>query len=255
MRGPDPEARCMPPSRLGVRRRRRKEYIDAVASPLEKKPIVVTGGGGGLGGAVVDAFVAAGAICYLPHRGFGAESRRGVEVVGGVDLANETEVAGFYALVPPLWASIHLAGGYGGAPFVETTLHAFHEQLEMNLTTTFLCCREAVRSMKRSGAGRIVNVCSKAALVPSGGAVAYAAAKAGVAALTRSLAEEVRSEGILVNAVAPSLIDTVANRSAMPKADFSRWPKPSEIAKAILWLASPENSLTSGSVFPVYGAA
>jgi NAD(P)-dependent dehydrogenase (short-subunit alcohol dehydrogenase family) len=225
-----------------------------MASDLEAKRVVVTGGHGGLGGAVVDAFVAAGAVCYLPQRGAATESGRGREVVGGVDLTNEADVVAFYAGLPPIWASIHLAGGYAGAPFVETTREALQDQLGMNLTTAFLCCREAVRSMRRSGAGRIVNVCSKAALVPSGGAVAYAVAKAGVAALTRSLAEEVKSENIFVNAVAPSIIDTMANRAAMPKADTSRWPKPSEIAKTILWLASPENGLTTGAVVPVYGS-
>src|SRR5580658_6835148 len=226
-----------------------------MASDLEAKRVVVTGAHGGLGGAVVDAFVSAGALCYLPQRGSATESGHGREVVGGVDLTNEADVVAFCAGLPPIWASIHLAGGYAGAPFVETTREALQDQLGMNLTTAFLCCREAVRSMQRSGAGRIVNVCSKAALVPSGGAVAYAVAKAGVAALTRSLAEEVKSENILVNAVAPSIIDTIANRAAMPKADASRWPKPSEIAKTILWLASPENSLTTGAVVPVYGSA
>jgi NAD(P)-dependent dehydrogenase (short-subunit alcohol dehydrogenase family) len=222
---------------------------------LEEKRIVVTGGDGGLGRAVVEAFVAGGAVCYLPQRSASAGSRPGVEVFPGVDLSREPEVIAFYARLPPLWGSVHLAGGYAGAPFVETTMSAFLGQLDMNLTTAFLCCREAVRSMRRSGAGRIVNVCSKAALVPSGGAVSYAVAKAGVAALTRSLAEEVKGESILVNAVAPSIIDTAANRAAMPKADPSRWPKPEEIAQAILWLASPQNRLTSGAVVPVYGAS
>jgi NAD(P)-dependent dehydrogenase (short-subunit alcohol dehydrogenase family) len=225
-----------------------------MAFHLDAKRVVLTGGNGGLGGAVVDAFVAAGAVCCLPQRGPVAESRPGVEVVAGVDLTNEAHVTAFYARLPPIWASVHIAGGYAGAPFVDTTLDAFHEQLDMNLTTAFLCCREAVRSMKRGGAGRIVNVCSKAALVPSGGAVAYAVSKAGVAALTRSLAEEVKADGIWVNAVAPSIIDTRANRAAMPKADPAPWPKPSEIAKAILWLASPENGLTTGAVVPVYGS-
>jgi len=227
----------------------------AMTLELEDKRIVVTGGGGGLGRAVVEAFIAAGAICYLPQRGHeSGEPRRGVEVLTGVDLSKEAEVTALYAHLPPLWASIHLAGGYAGAPFVETTMDAFREQIDVNLTTAFLCCREAVRNMRRGGAGRIVNVCSKAALVPGGGAVAYAVAKAAVAALTRSLAEEIKSERILVNAVAPSIIDTAANRAAMPKADASRWPKPEEIAHAILWLASPENGLTSGDVVPVYGS-
>jgi NAD(P)-dependent dehydrogenase (short-subunit alcohol dehydrogenase family) len=226
-----------------------------MALEFEDRRIVVTGGNGGLGRAVVEAFVGAGAVCYLPQRTASAESRPGIEVFPGVDLSKEAEVTALYGRLPPIWASIHLAGGYAGIPFVETTMHAFLEQLDMNLTTAFLCCREAVRNMRRVGIGRIVNVCSKAAVVPTGGAVAYAVAKGAVAALTRSLAEEVKSESILVNAVAPSIIDTAANRAAMPKADASRWPKPKEIARTILWLASPDNALTSGAVIPVYGSS
>jgi NAD(P)-dependent dehydrogenase (short-subunit alcohol dehydrogenase family) len=226
-----------------------------MALGLEDKRIVITGGGGGLGSSVVDAFVAAGAVCYLPELGKTPHARRGVEVHPDVDLSREADVTALYAGLPPLWASVHLAGGYAGGPFVDTTLEGFRRQLDMNVTTAFLCCREAVRSMRRGGGGRIVNVCSKAALEPSGGAVAYAVAKAGVAALTRSLSEEVKADGILVNAVAPSIIDTPANRAAMPKSDPSHWPKPAEIARAIVWLASPENGLTSGAVIPVYGTS
>jgi NAD(P)-dependent dehydrogenase (short-subunit alcohol dehydrogenase family) len=91
--------------------------------------------------------------------------------------------------------------------------------------------------------------------VPAGGSIAYAASKAALVALTQCLAEEVKGQGILVNAVAPSTIDTAANRRAMPRADFSRWVKPAELAREILWLASPENSATSGAVVPAYGLA
>jgi len=108
--------------------------------------------------------------------------------------------------------------------------------------------------MSGSG-GRIVNVSSRAALVPAGGSLAYAVSKAAVVSLTQCLAEEVRPQHILVNAVAPSTMDTPANRAAMPKADFNRWTKPAEVAAAILWLASPQNTATSGAVVPVYGNA
>jgi NAD(P)-dependent dehydrogenase (short-subunit alcohol dehydrogenase family) len=105
------------------------------------------------------------------------------------------------------------------------------------------------------GGGRIVNVAARVVEVPVAGAVAYSVSKAGVAALTRSLAVEVRGDGILVNAILPSIIDTPANRAAMPNADTARWPKPDELAGTILWLASPENRLTSGALVPVYGRA
>jgi NAD(P)-dependent dehydrogenase (short-subunit alcohol dehydrogenase family) len=219
---------------------------------LTGRYVVITGGRGGLGGAVVDAFVAAGAVCHLPERG-AAPARPGVDAIPNVDLGNEEAVRALYAGLPPLWASVHLAGGYAGAPFVQTSLAELRAQIEINLNTAFLCCREAVRRM--TGGGRIVNVVSRAALVPAGGSIAYAASKAALVSLTQCLAEEVKAQKILVNAVAPSTIDTPANRAAMPKADPGRWAKPADLAQTILWLASPENVLTSGAIVPVYGAS
>jgi NAD(P)-dependent dehydrogenase (short-subunit alcohol dehydrogenase family) len=105
--------------------------------------------------------------------------------------------------------------------------------------------------------GRIVNVAARQALEPrlGGGTVAYTIAKAGVAALTTALGAEVAADGILVNAVAPSIMDTPANRAAMPRAQFEAWPKVEEVAATILFLGSPENSVTRGAVVPVYGRA
>jgi NAD(P)-dependent dehydrogenase (short-subunit alcohol dehydrogenase family) len=130
-------------------------------------------------------------------------------------------------------------------------------QLDSNLIACFLCCRAAVRAMRINGIGRIVNVAARPALEPRSGAgmAAYTVAKAGVAALTVALAEEVAKGGILVNAVAPSIMDTPANRKAMPKADFAAWPKVDEVAATILFLASPENTVTRGAIVPVYGKA
>jgi NAD(P)-dependent dehydrogenase (short-subunit alcohol dehydrogenase family) len=103
--------------------------------------------------------------------------------------------------------------------------------------------------------GRIVNVAARPALEPRTGAgmAAYTIAKSGVAALTMALAEEVAKDGILVNAVAPSTMDTPANRKAMPKANFEKWPKVEDVAATILFLASPDNAVTRGGVVPVYG--
>ncbi len=224
---------------------------------LEGKQVVITGGDGALGVAVVAAFTAAGAGCHLPvfGPGGGSDSSPGVRVTGKIDLTDETAVTGYFADLPPLWASVHLAGGYAAKPITDTSRADLDRQLALNLVTSFLCCREAVKAMRKSGGGRIVNVAARVVDIPIGGAVAYSVSKAGVAALTRSLAVETRGDGILVNAILPSIIDTPANRAAMPKADPARWPKPDELARAILWLASPENRITTGALVPVYGAA
>jgi NAD(P)-dependent dehydrogenase (short-subunit alcohol dehydrogenase family) len=222
--------------------------------------VVVTGGTGALGSAVVGALLEAGARCHVPYiheaeaERFPHRRHERVTLVAGANLADEAMVARLYGGIAPLWASIHIAGGFAMAPIAETDKAALMAQVEMNLTSCFLCCRAAVRAMK-SGGGRIVNVASRPALEPRLGAgmIAYTVAKAGVAALTEALAQEVAGDGILVNAVAPSIMDTAVNRKDMPKADFALWPKVEEVAATILFLASPENKVTRGAVVPVYG--
>jgi NAD(P)-dependent dehydrogenase (short-subunit alcohol dehydrogenase family) len=221
---------------------------------LDGKNVVITGGDGALGQAVVQAFRAAGAICHLPLIGSPSGGAvAGIRATGPVNLTDEAAVEAYYAALPPLAASVHLAGGFKAKPIAETTRADLAQQLELNLVTAFLCCREAVKALRKSGGGRIVNVGSRAVDQPAKEQVAYAISKSGVAALTRALAVEVRDQGIQVNAVLPSIIDTPANRTAMPKADYNRWPKAEEIARTIVWLASEENRLTSGALIPVYG--
>jgi NAD(P)-dependent dehydrogenase (short-subunit alcohol dehydrogenase family) len=233
-----------------------------MGTELEGRHVVVTGAAGGLGPAVVEALLAAGATCHLPARGRGRDASDGGRqsaralTVGGVDLTDENAVRAFYASRPPLWASVHVAGGFQAAPLLDTSLADLRGQLELNLATAFLCCREAARNMRAGGSGgRIVNVGSRASAVPAGGSVAYTVSKAGVAALTQVLGDELRGDAILVNAVLPSIIDTPANRAAMPNAEHARWPRPAEIAATIAWLVSPANGLTSGALIPVYGRA
>lgn len=210
---------------------------------MQGRHVVVTGGKGALGGAVVAWLEARGAVVHVPD-------------IATVDLSDEAQATAYYGALPPLWASIQLAGGFAMAPITETTFAGFEKQWRMNTVTCFLACREAVRSIRRSGGGgRIVNIAARPVAVPAPGMTAYVASKAGVAAITQSLAAEVARDGILVNAVLPSIIDTPANRGAMPAADHVTWPKPAEIAEVIGFLASPQNTLTSGSLVPVYGRA
>jgi NAD(P)-dependent dehydrogenase (short-subunit alcohol dehydrogenase family) len=131
-------------------------------------------------------------------------------------------------------------------------------QLETNLVSAYLCSRSAAMALRSLGdGGRIVNVAARQALEQrlGSGSVAYTIAKAAVAALTTALGAELAKEGILVNAVAPSIMDTPSNRTAMPNADFQSWPKVEDVAATILFLASPANTVTRGAVVPVYGRA
>lgn len=211
---------------------------------FSNRHVVVTGGTGALGKAVVDALRDSGAVCHVASR----------ETLG--DLADEAAVARFYAGLPALWASIHVAGGYASAPIVSTDKAFLEAQLDTNLMSAYLCSRAAVARMRKSGGGgRIVNVASRPALEPrlGAGSIAYTVAKAAVAALTTALGQELAKEDILVNAVAPSMMDTPANRAAMPDGDFAAWPKVAEVAGTILFLASPANTVARGAVVPVYG--
>ena len=144
------------------------------------------------------------------------------------------------------------------SPIGEAEPEVFSQMMDANAGTTFLCSRAAARSMLASGtAGRIVNVTARAGIDPrkGSGMSAYTASKAAVAAITVALAEELKNNGILVNAVAPSTLDTPANRKAMPKADFSKWVSLDAAAEAIVHLASPENRTISGALVPLYGRA
>ena len=227
------------------------------------RTVVVTGGTGALGAAVVGALIAQGARCIVPcvHAAeaerFAHRGDKNVTLVSVRDLADEADVGRVYAEAgAPPWASIHIAGGFAMGKVADTDQKALMAQIDGNLVSCFLCCRAAVNAMGKNG-GRIVNVAARPALEWRSGAgmSAYAIAKSGVAVLTTTLAEEVAKDGILVNAVAPSIMDTPANRAAMPKADHAAWPKVEEVAATILFLASPANRVTRGAIVPVYGKA
>ena len=221
--------------------------------------VVISGGTGGLGASVVEAFLAQGAEVHLPiieaelptHLAWRGDAR---VHSAKVSLDDEAQVTAFYTALPALWASIHLVGGFAMAKIEDTSLGEFEQQWRMNAVTCFLGCREAVKAIRKTGkGGRIVNVAARPAVAPVGGMIAYASSKATVASITQSLAAEVVHDDILVNAVLPSTIDTPMNRKSQPNADFSKWPRPAQIASTIAFLASETNAVTTGTLVPVYG--
>lgn len=234
---------------------------------LNELHFVITGGAGALGTAVVELLVESGANCSVPcfneqeHEDFKLSDHQDIFTKVGVDLSNDEQTQSFYQDAVdeqgPLWGSIHIAGGFGMGKIEDTPQSDFEKQLQMNTVTCYNSCRTAIQWFRKSNysGGRIVNIASRPAVEPrqGKGMTAYTVSKAGVAALTQSLAAEVASEDILVNAIAPSIIDTPQNRKGMPDADYTNWPKPKQLAQQIAYLVSPENEVTRGGVIPVYG--
>jgi NAD(P)-dependent dehydrogenase (short-subunit alcohol dehydrogenase family) len=149
---------------------------------------------------------------------------------------------------------VNTVGAYtGGINFWELETVVFERMLALNLRSGYLLCRAAVRVMLKQRQGVIVNVAAKAAFDHGAGAAAYAASKAAALAMIDSLAADLKGTGVRANSILPSIIDTEANRKAMPDADFSKWPKPEDIARVVLFLCSDEAKVIQGAAIPVYG--
>jgi NAD(P)-dependent dehydrogenase (short-subunit alcohol dehydrogenase family) len=240
---------------MSEQRAKQEQGVRQAAMGLDGRHVVVTGGTGGLGPAVLEAFVGAGAKVHVPcHETELGDDRRiaGVDYTLGVDLRSEAAVSAYYRALPGLWASVHIAGGFLWTPIADATLARLEQQFGINAVTSFLCSREATALLRQRGrGGRIVNVTAQAVRRPGAGLSVYAMSKAAVMALTESLAAELSSEGIWVNAIAPSIIDTPTNREAMPDANTSEWTAPSEIAPTVLYLAAPANASVTGAIIPV----
>jgi NAD(P)-dependent dehydrogenase (short-subunit alcohol dehydrogenase family) len=222
--------------------------------------VLVTGGTGGLGAAVTRAFLDDGwrvVVPWIAERELErVQPHDRLELVQA-DLFEPDAVAGAVrAAGPSLRAVVNLVGGFAIHDRVhETPIETFEEQLRLNLRPTYLVCSAALPLLLAAGGGAIVCVSSRAARRPFPGAAGYVVSKAAVLALVDALDAEYRKDGVRVNAVLPSVIDTPFNRASMPDADFDAWVTPEEIARVIRFLCSDEASVTSGAHLPVYGQA
>ena len=221
----------------------------------------VTGAFGVLGSAVARAAADQGArlalIDFAKEAPAGLPSGPDVLVLGGVDLTDAAAAGAAIDAVAEhfggLDALVNVAGGFAWETHEGGDWRTWHRLFLMNVQTAANASRAAIAHLKHSAAGRIVNVGANGALKASLGMGPYAASKAGVHSLTQALAEELKGEGVTVNAVLPSIIDTPANRADMPKADFASWVRPQELAAVMLFLASVEASAVTGALIPVTG--
>jgi NAD(P)-dependent dehydrogenase (short-subunit alcohol dehydrogenase family) len=228
--------------------------------------VLVAGGTGGLGRAVSLAFLEEGANVVVTYRN--AEELEALKTAAGenasrldgrvLDVTQESAVRGWIGDVLAhhgrVDALVNTVGGYaGGKKLWEDDPGVLDRMLQLNLESGWILARVVVPVMLAQGHGAIVNVASKAGIEHAAGNAAYAASKAAAVAMIDSLAEDLRGTGVRANTILPSIIDTEANRKAMPKANFAKWPRPEEIARVILFLCSDDAGLIHGAAIPVYG--
>lgn len=226
---------------------------------LKGRRAIVTGASGGVGRVVVRRFLdegmkVVGVVRRRPER---VEARVEGLVVMEADVTREEDVKRLFAdAVKHLGGLDILVNGVGGfipaRPVADLSLEDWESMMRVNLLSVFLCTREALKVMKGTGYGRIVNFSAQTALRPVAGRAPYAVSKAAVSIFTEIVSKEVRNDGITINAIAPSIIDTDANRKSMPEEDFSKWIPPEKIAETICSLCSARSAI-SGTTLRAFG--
>jgi NAD(P)-dependent dehydrogenase (short-subunit alcohol dehydrogenase family) len=239
-----------------------------MGSEFSEKVVLVAGGTGGLGHAVSLAFLEQGAQVAVTWRHEDefqslkdAAANHATHLSGfNVDVTDARQTADLVTQILSQWnrldVLVNTVGGYaGGAPLWELRPEVLEQQISLNLRASYALAHAIAPSMLARKSGAIVNIASKAAWDHAAGASAYAATKAAAVALMDSLAADLIGTGVRVNSILPSIIDTEANRKAMPHADFSKWPKPEDIAEVVLFLASDRARVIHGASIPVFGNA
>lgn len=229
-----------------------------------QRTVILTGGTGGLGSAVSRRLLEEGwrvVVPWIVERELErVQPRDGLELIQA-DLFEQDAVAAVVGAAvanegAPLQGVVNLVGGFAaGGRVHETPIEEFERQFRLNLRPTYLVTGVALPRLLEAGGGSIVCVGTRAAIEPFAGAAGYVASKAAVIAFARAVAVEYRDDQVRCNAILPSVIDTPANRAAMPQADHDRWVKPAEIAGVIAHLLSPDSAPVSGAAIPVYGRA
>ncbi len=234
-----------------------------MTSTVKGKKIAITGAFGALGAATAQVAAGQGARLALidraahPPGGFFASAGDSIRLLTGVNLTDESQAAAAvraaHEQLQGLDVLINVAGAFRWQTVAAGDPAIWDQMFAVNVKTALFTSRAAIAFLKESGQGRIINIGANGALKAGAGMGAYAASKSGVHRLTESLAEELKADGITVNAVLPSIIDTPANRAEMPKADFATWVTPRALAEVILFLASDAGAPVTGALLPVTG--
>ncbi|HEX5188176.1 MAG TPA: SDR family NAD(P)-dependent oxidoreductase [Streptosporangiaceae bacterium] len=217
------------------------------------RSVLVFGASGALGSGVAAAFAAAGAaVTGVAKVAPAGERARDAISYLSADVFSDVAVAALFDSTPTPWAVINTVGGFAPhRPFAELDATELAGQIQLNLVSAALITKHALRVMRPARGGRIVHTASRAGVVSKGSGFAYSVSKLGVLHLVTMAADEVRGSGITVNCVVPSIIDTPANRAAMPSSDHDAWPKVADIARTYVYLAAPGSGLINGAAVPV----
>jgi NAD(P)-dependent dehydrogenase (short-subunit alcohol dehydrogenase family) len=224
---------------------------------LSGRRIIVLGGTGALGRAVVERFQADGAsLLVADARPPGDDDRHPDVHHVAMDALDEASVSAAFAIAPPPGAVVNLIGGYTPPqPLSALDVGVLRQQLDLNLVTAAIVTKHAMPLLAAQGGGALVHVSSRVATEKGENSFAYSVSKLGVVRLVEAAAAEGREDGVRVNCILPSIIDTPANRAALPNAKHHRWPKPHELAAVLAFLVSDDATLISGAAIPVYGQA
>jgi len=225
---------------------------------------LVTGGSGALGQAIVHRFLRDGDTVCIPYIVDAERTRLDGSLDAGArarvmlercDVTDDAAMTRLAAAVTERHRRIDVlvtgVGGFAGGGLVETDRATWNRMLDMNLTSAFTAARAVMPHLLGAGGGRVVMIASRAVVPPAGGFIGYTVAKAGVIALMQALAQEVKAKGVTVNAVAPSTMDTPANRAAMPDADPKGWVPVTAVADAVAMLAAESAGHITGTLVQI----
>jgi NAD(P)-dependent dehydrogenase (short-subunit alcohol dehydrogenase family) len=220
---------------------------------FDGRTVLVFGASGALGAGVAAALAEAGAsVTGVDRAEPPADRRLDGAKYRSADVGDEDAVRELFDSLPAPWAVLNTVGGFAGPrPLADLDLAELAGQISLNLVTAAVITKHALRVMQPVGQGRIVHTASRAGVVTAGSGFAYSVSKVGVLHLVSMAADEVRGSGITVNCVVPSIIDTPANRAAIPNANHAAWPKVADIARTYAYLASPGSGLVNGAALPV----